>query len=221
MLAPSLCRELSRLWKLAGRGSLLTVGLVVPANGFLRLDTGAFAMFALSEPGGRRPQQHTKNDRQKQENEKWRGEGQNAVFRSEGVERQRHGLTIGDTQDDEDDRQRKQDDEVDDFFDIRKYSIAARKAGSVSVARRQERSIVLFVTHSGVQAFTQFLTRLEEGHPFSSTKTDSPVRGFRPERDGRFFTENAPKPRSSTRFPAARASVISSSTALTMFSTSR
>ena len=116
MLAPSLCRELSRLWKLAGRGSLLTVGLVVPANGFLRLDTGAFAMFALSEPGGRRPQQYTKNDRQKQENKKWRGEGQNAVFRSEGVERQRHGLTIGDTQDDEDDRQRKQDDEVDDFF---------------------------------------------------------------------------------------------------------
>ena len=50
-----------------------------------------------------------------------------------------------------------------------------------------------------VQPFAQFLAGLEERHPFSSTSTDLPVRGLRPVRAGRFFTEKAPKPRSSTR----------------------
>src|SRR5690606_14407449 len=62
---------------------------------------------------------------------------------------------------------------------------------------------------------------LKNGTHFSSTSTDSPVRGLRPTRAGRFFTENAPNPRSSTRLPLASASVISSKIALTMFSTSR
>ena len=35
---------------------------------------------------------------------------------------------------------------------------------------------------------------LKNGTHFSSTSTDLPVRGFRPVRAGRFFTENAPKP---------------------------
>ena len=36
---------------------------------------------------------------------------------------------------------------------------------------------------------------LKKGTHFSSTSTDSPVRGLRPVRAGRFLTENAPKPR--------------------------
>jgi hypothetical protein len=40
---------------------------------------------------------------------------------------------------------------------------------------------------------------LKTGTTFSVMETDSPVRGLRPVRASRFFTENAPKPRSSTR----------------------
>ena len=54
------------------------------------------------------------------------------------------------------------------------------------------------------------------------------LRGFgafsvkhRPARAGRCLTENAPKPRSSTRSPRANAATISSRIAFTMFSTSR
>ena len=62
---------------------------------------------------------------------------------------------------------------------------------------------------------------LKNGTDFSSTETCAPVRGLRPVRAGRFFTEKAPKPRSSTRSPRASAAVISLRMALTMFSTSR
>ena len=39
----------------------------------------------------------------------------------------------------------------------------------------------------------------KKGARFSPTETGSPVRGLRPIRDGRTFTEKAPKPRNSTR----------------------
>jgi len=55
----------------------------------------------------------------------------------------------------------------------------------------------------------------------TGTGTDSPVRGFRPIRASRCFTEKAPKPRSSTRSPRASAAVISSKSVETMRSTSR
>ena len=45
--------------------------------------------------------------------------------------------------------------------------------------------------------------------------------GIRPIRDGRFFTENAPKPRSSTRSPRAITAMIPLRMASTIFSTSR
>src|SRR5580704_4243873 len=62
---------------------------------------------------------------------------------------------------------------------------------------------------------------LKNGTDFWSTETWAPVRGLRPERAGRCFTENAPKPRSSTRSPRAMAAMISPRMALTMVSTSR
>ena len=51
--------------------------------------------------------------------------------------------------------------------------------------------------------------------------TATPVRGLRPVRAPRILAENAPKPRSSTRSPRRKASAISSSIALTLFSMSR
>src|SRR6476661_6001668 len=62
---------------------------------------------------------------------------------------------------------------------------------------------------------------LKNGTDFCATETWAPVRGLRPVRAGRFFTENAPKPRSSTRSPRDMAPVTSPRMALTMFSTSR
>src|SRR5262249_5847342 len=62
---------------------------------------------------------------------------------------------------------------------------------------------------------------LKNGMCFSATCTLSPVRGLRPTRASRRFTENAPKPRNSTRSPRARAPEISSKIAVTIASTSR
>src|SRR4029079_18232191 len=44
---------------------------------------------------------------------------------------------------------------------------------------------------------------LKNGTDFCATETCAPVRGLRPVRAGRFFTEKAPKPRNSTRSPRA------------------
>ena len=60
---------------------------------------------------------------------------------------------------------------------------------------------------------------LKNGTFLSSTFTASPVRGLRPTRASRALTEKAPKPRSSTRSPLAKASMISSKTVLTIRST--
>ena len=62
---------------------------------------------------------------------------------------------------------------------------------------------------------------LKNGTCFSFTDTLSPVLGLRPTRASRFLTENAPKPRNSTRSPFAIAVVISSNTVFTIRSTSR
>src|SRR5262249_17970559 len=59
------------------------------------------------------------------------------------------------------------------------------------------------------------------GNHFSGTLTLAPVLGLRPGRADRVFTENAPKPRNSTRLPLANAAEISSRTALMTFSASR
>src|SRR5690606_17138687 len=62
---------------------------------------------------------------------------------------------------------------------------------------------------------------LKKGTNFSATSTAAPVRGLRPVREGRRFTENAPKPRNSTRSPRDRALAISSKIVPTMRSISR
>ena len=65
------------------------------------------------------------------------------------------------------------------------------------------------------------LLGLKTGTLFSGTSTLTPLFGFRPMRPALSFTENAPKPRSSTRSFLAIAVTISSSTTSTAFSTTR
>src|SRR5690606_39658014 len=52
------------------------------------------------------------------------------------------------------------------------------------------------------------LPLLKKGTALAGTSTVSPVRGLRPVRAGRLRTEKAPKPRSSTRPPSDRVSVM-------------
>lgn len=61
----------------------------------------------------------------------------------------------------------------------------------------------------------------KKGTCFSGTATGSPVRGLRPARDLRCRTENAPKPRSSTRAPRSNVWVTDSRTTATTRSMSR
>ena len=61
----------------------------------------------------------------------------------------------------------------------------------------------------------------KKGTCFSGTETGAPVRGLRPARALRCRTENAPKPRSSTRAPFSKVCVIVSSTTATTRSMSR
>src|SRR5690606_8227459 len=118
------------------------------------------------------------------------------------------GLPVRHRQHDQHDADRDEDEDVDDFLDHEVTLSALKPQSSWSV-------------WPGLRRSRSSLPVLKKGTHFSSTKTASPVRGLRPEREGRFLTEKAPKPRSSTRLPAASASVISSKIALTMFSTSR
>ena len=53
-----------------------------------------------------------------------------------------------------------------------------------------------------VEPLPHFLAGLEDRDDLLEIDTISPVRGLRPVRASRFFTENAPKPRSSTRSPS-------------------
>jgi len=62
---------------------------------------------------------------------------------------------------------------------------------------------------------------LKKGTAFFETWTATPVRGLRPVCAARILAENAPKPRSSTRSPRRKASIISFSIALTTLSMSR
>jgi hypothetical protein len=72
-----------------------------------------------------------------------------------------------------------------------------------------------------VQPVSQQLARLEERHVFLFDMHGLARARIAPDLASRFFTENAPKPRSSTRSPRAMASVTSSNTVFTIRSTSR
>lgn len=64
------------------------------------------------------------------------------------------------------------------------------------------------------------LPALKTSAPLAETDTGAPVFGLRPFRAWRSRTVNDPNPRSSTRFPAAKASEIRSKMASTSFSQS-
>src|SRR6202451_4742848 len=124
---------------------------------------------------------------------------------AERVERHRHDLTVGHRKRDDDDSKRYEDDGRNDLAEH--TAGRSRFAGQPALERLSRSRISLPV--------------LKNGTHFWSTATWAPVRGLRPVRGGRCLTENAPKPRSSTRSPLAIALVTSPKMALTMFSTSR
>src|SRR5215204_691463 len=121
----------------------------------------------------------------------------------ERIERDDDGLAVRHREGDENDRERYQDERRDDPAD---HGRGVRR-GAHAPARLRRSRISLPV--------------LKNGTAFFSTDTWAPVRGLRPVRAGRFLTENAPKPRNSTRSPCAIAATISLRMALMMFSTSR
>src|SRR6202030_1947049 len=124
---------------------------------------------------------------------------------AERVERYRHDLTVGHREGDDDNGERYEDDGRN---DLAEYAAGRVRFASQPGLERLSRSRIS-------------LPVLKNGTHFWSTATWAPVRGLRPVRAGRCFTENAPKPRSSTRSPRAIAAMISLRMALTMFSTSR
>src|SRR5690606_10666536 len=155
-------------------------------------------MLALQEPGHLGADDDTEEKCSKQPQEQRRLIGQGRIARIERIDRELHRRAIGNRQRNQNHGERYKNDDGDDAF--------CRHSVYQTAPFRRSRSS---------------LPVLKKGTHFSSTSTVSPVRGLRPLRAGRFFTEKAPKPRSSTRLPSARAFVISSNTAPTMFSTSR
>ena len=87
--------------------------------------------------------------------------------------------------------------------------------------RREVRSDDSGIETTGLSRLPISLLGLKTGTLFSGTSTLTPLFGFRPMRPALCFTENAPKPRSSTRSFLAIAVTISSSTTSTAFSTTR
>src|SRR6516165_5595898 len=127
------------------------------------------------------------------------------MFGAERVERYRDDLPVGDGKSDNDNGERHKDDGSDDFADRAPGGSGSLRQPSPGRLRRSRISLPV----------------LKNGTHFLSTATCAPVRGLRPVRAGRCLTENAPKPRNSTRSARDIAATISPSIALTMFSTSR
>src|ERR1700686_992919 len=196
-----------------GRGSGAQVGQLrprLPRIGFV-LPRGAPPV-ALPEPG-RAASRHHANDRHRDDDDEQRQRDAGRwIAGVERIERHRHQMTIGDREDDKDQAQRNQHQRREEFSHDhlsrywRQYQLYAPASGAPPSRFRRSRIS---------------LPVLKNGTLFWSTGTCAPVRGLRPARAGRCFTEKAPKPRSSTRSPRAKAATISSRIAFTMFSTSR
>src|SRR5580693_10275237 len=160
---------------------------------------------AVPQPRCRAADQHADDKQPDDQNEQRQVERQRRMLRAERVERHRHDLTVGHRKRNDDDGERYEDDGRNDLAE--QTSGRSRFAAQPGLERLSRSRISLPV--------------LKNGTHFWSTATWAPVRGLRPVRAGRCFTENAPKPRSSTRSPRAIAAIISLRMALTIFSTSR
>ena len=106
-------------------------------------------------------------------------------------------------------------------FDALGRVLAADVVSPISVPPHDNSAMDGFAFDGALLRAGEPLTlQLAEGTAFAGTLTGSPVRGLRPFRASRLRTENAPKPRNSTRSPRARASPISPRMTFTTFSTS-
>src|SRR5580692_8422628 len=160
---------------------------------------------AVPQPRCRAADHHADDKQPDDQNEQRQVEQGRRMLGAERVERHRHDLTVGYSKSNNHDGERYEDDGRDDL--AQHTTRRSRPAAQPGFARLSRSRISLPV--------------LKNGTHFWSTATWAPVRGLRPVRAGRCFTENAPKPRSSTRSPRAIAAMISLRMALTMFSTSR
>src|SRR5262249_46055352 len=151
--------------------------------------------------------------------------------RIEGVERDRDQMAVGHRKDHEENAEGNDDQRGEEFSHDHLPSesrpgVMPFPAGPASLAVRrlgQRKTLQLPASPDTGSRFSRSrisLPVLKNGTLFWSTGTWAPVRGLRPARAGRCLTEKAPKPRSSTRSPRAKAATISSRIALTMFSTS-
>src|SRR5690606_31315928 len=133
--------------------------------------------------------------------EEGRGHGEHAVFRPERIERERHRLPIRHRQNDQHDADRDEHEDVDYSLDHGVTLSVARGAGRApyrcsTQLRAQNRFTLLleplqssWSAWPGLRRSRSSLPVLKNGTHCSSTKTASPVRGLRPEREGRFLTE--------------------------------
>src|SRR5262249_8223078 len=191
---------------------------------------------ALPHPGGNPADQHAGNDHGKQQCKQRQGEHECRLSLIERIKRDGDRLPVCDREAHEDNRQRQEDDEEDGLADhglsVARMSEAKSGVHLIPHFAALMRATSNFICpqgrnpgYAGVDGCERLsrsrisLPVLKNGADFFSTETCAPVRGLRPVRAGRFFTEKAPKPRSSTRSPRAMAAVISPRIALMMFST--
>src|SRR5690606_17898805 len=178
------------------------LGLGAETICLVRLLLGHPAITGLAKPGHGAADHHPQHDREQEIDEEGQLEAKRRISRVERIKREQNRRAVGHGQRDQDDRERHENENEDESV---QHEFSAMRCAYFSMFRRSRSSLPV----------------LKNGTHFSSTSTDSPVRGLRPVRAGRFFTEKAPKPRSSTRFPSASAVAISSEMALMIFSTSR
>src|SRR5262245_40248091 len=195
------------------------------------------APLALRKPSRDTPDDDTTHRQQQNQGKQRHRNGQHRLQLIERVERDHDGLPVRDCEHDEQDRARDQDQRRDELLDHATSLLVTTartrthlRNGSLEVGSSWPRASTQKADNypccGGVSAGRFRRSRislpvLKNGTDFFSTETWAPVRGLRPMRAGRFFTEKAPKPRSSTRSPRAIAATIPPSIALTMFSTSR
>src|ERR1700704_1600979 len=206
------------------------------------------APFCLPEPGRDAADDHPGDHQHENQHEKRRAHHHGRIGRVERIERDGDDVAVGDRERHDDEAERHQDDGGDDLANHGRASLEgctaeelpetrkrhhtgrrpsrARFAGRLTMTVASSRSIApnsnrTYAPSDRLRRSRISLPVLKKGTYFWSTETSAPVRGLRPVRAGRFFTEKAPKPRSSTRSPRAMAAMISPRIAFTIFSTSR
>src|ERR1035437_3019514 len=166
------------------RPCLSRIGLVLSRRG---------PPVALPEPGRGATRHHARDLHRNDDDEQRQGYRDRRIGGIERVERYRHEMEIGRRQTDEDQTQRNQHQSRE---ELAHDHLALLEIGSASGAGSSA---------VAVQPFTHFLARLEKRDALLIHRYMRAGARIAAGAAGRCFTENAPKPRSSTRSPRASA----------------